>query len=639
MRSGRFLGAMLAAAAAFVTPACEPALTHGWVIDLVTVAGNGRHAASGWSGGPVFSPDGTRLAFTSDATDLGPPDTVSHFGPEADVFVRDLATGELTLVSHNADSSGSGDLGSSGPVFSPDGTAVLFSSAATNLGPVDTNTHADIYLRDLETDAVRLVSAAADGGSANGYSQEHAFLPDGQRIVFTSTATNLGPDDPNGAYQDVYVRDLATGETTRLSGDFIVSSPGAWRSWNPAVSPDGRRVAFESGPWGSFYVGDIFVHDLVTGSTMLVSAAAGDPTRPGNRESSRPVFSADGRYVAFTSRANDLGPLDTNDASDVYVADLTTGGVVLASVVADGTAAASGESVGASFSPAGPVVTFSTRAGDLGPIDTNGTWDIYARDLATGTTTLVSATPAGAAGNGESFCAAPFSPDGGRVLFGSTSTDLDPLDTTPAGDLYVHDLQTRVTSLVTVNADRTNGGLAHSGGCEAGGKVWSPDGTTVAFESQSGGLDPLDQWGGQDVFVARERDFPRTDLTVRAIAPPAEAQPGQNLIYRFSIGNDGPERARNISIVYVAPPIGFGFTRASIDTGSCEPVTNTPEGRRYATCRVTGLDPGQVAEVRVNVTVRADASGALTSVLAARTVPALDVGPGAEVTVVTTEVG
>jgi Tol biopolymer transport system component len=465
-----------------------------WSSRLVSVKGSGTDAGNGSSDTPAISPDGTKVAFQSVANDLGPTDTN---GVE-DIYVRDLETGTTELVSVNAAGTDSASGESREPVFSPDGTKVAFLSTAGDFGPADTggwdlylrdlasgtttrvsvdpttgaglglvlepvfspdgtklafSTHRpsrDIYVRDLVTGDLILVSANATGtGGANAESLYPAFSPDGTKVAFASRATNLGPVDGNAAY-DVYLRDLAAGTTTLVSANATGTGSGNLGSTTPVFSPDGAKVAFTSnasnlGATDTNNTVDVYLRDLTTQTTTLVSTNA-TGTDSGNTFSGGfgPLaFSPDGAGLVFDSDAGDLGPTDTNGTTDIYFRDLSTGVTSLVSVNAQGT-----DSGNSSSSPSlragvvGRQVLFTSHADDLGPHDTNGTSDVYVRDLATGTTTLVSANPGGAnSGNGASDLAT-FSIEGRHVAFRSLASNLGDTDTNGITDIYVASLPT-----------------------------------------------------------------------------------------------------------------------------------------------------------------------------------------------------
>src|SRR5262245_24869523 len=141
------------------------------------------------------------------------------------------------------------------------------------------------------------------------------------------------------------------------------------------------------------------------------------------------VFSPDGTKIAFEDVSGAFGPEDTNGSEDIYIRDLTTGTTSLVSANAGGTDSADGASVDPGFSPDGTSIAFESEADDLGPADTNAGWDVYIRDLTTGTTSLVSANAGGTGSADGVSLDAVFSPDGTRIAFISTASDFGPTDT------------------------------------------------------------------------------------------------------------------------------------------------------------------------------------------------------------------
>src|SRR3954451_1628681 len=180
---------------------------------------------------------------------------------------------------------------------SADGRYVAFYSSATNLVPGDTNKARDVFVRDTKAGMTTRISVAAAGTEADGNSFEPAISADGRYVAFHSDASNLVPGDTNGA-DDVFVKDRQTGATTRVS----VNTAGAEAdggSYTPAMSADGRLVAFLSDatnivPGDTNQARDVFVHDVATGTTFRVSVnTAGDQAQGG--PSASPEISADGR--------------------------------------------------------------------------------------------------------------------------------------------------------------------------------------------------------------------------------------------------------------------------------------------------------------------------------------------------------
>lgn len=167
-----------------------------------------------------------------------------------------------------------------------------------------------------------LVSVHSDGTQGDDWSYHLAVNADGRYLAFYSEATTLVDGDDNGV-GDVFFHDRDTGVTTRVSVHSD-GSQGDRRSDGPAISFDGRYVAFHSSATtlvdgDDNDVGDIFVHDRDTGVTSLVSVHS-DGT-PGDGSSASPAFSGDGRYVTFYSYATNLVDGDDNGESDIFVHD------------------------------------------------------------------------------------------------------------------------------------------------------------------------------------------------------------------------------------------------------------------------------------------------------------------------------
>ena len=170
------------------------------------------------------------------------------------------------------------------------------------------------------------MSVASDGTQADTISMDPSISIDGRYISFVSYASNLVPDDFNYS-SDVFVHDLTTSETTRVS----VASDGTeadFYSYSAAMSSDGRYVAFESEaenlvPDDLNYSSDIFVHDRETGETTRVSVAS-DGTEADSYSYALSI-SGNGKYVAFESEATNLVPDDFNNRIDIFIASVGTG--------------------------------------------------------------------------------------------------------------------------------------------------------------------------------------------------------------------------------------------------------------------------------------------------------------------------
>ena len=213
-------------------------------------------------------------------------------------------------------------------------------------------------------DDLDLVSRAtgAAGAKGNDYSSSMAISADGRLVAFSSEASNLHPDDTDGGLdgRDVLVRDLGANTTTLVSrasdAAGVAGAKGNGESGSAAISADGRFVAFASGasnlhPDDTDTTWDIFVRDLETNTTTLVSratGAAGVAGAKGNGGTYNPAISADGRFVTFSSYASNLHPDDGDTTQDVFVRDLEANTTTLVSR-ADGASGAKGN--GYAFEP------------------------------------------------------------------------------------------------------------------------------------------------------------------------------------------------------------------------------------------------------------------------------------------------
>jgi Tol biopolymer transport system component len=228
------------------------------VNELVSVSSSGA-IANGGSGWPAISGDGRFVAFESLASNLVANDS----NRANDVFVHDRSTGVTERVS--VDSSGlQGNDHSSACAINADGSFVMFMSYATNLVPNDNNLRSDVFVRDRVSGTTERVSVDSSGAEGNGHSSSGSISGDGQFAAFDSLATNLVPVDTSG-HLDVFVHDRSSGATTIVSRDCsgLEADGDCTRA---KISADGEHVVFES--WASDlvdgdanYSTDIFVND------------------------------------------------------------------------------------------------------------------------------------------------------------------------------------------------------------------------------------------------------------------------------------------------------------------------------------------------------------------------------------------
>jgi Tol biopolymer transport system component len=384
---------------------------------------------------PWMSGDGRLVAFDSNAV-LAPG--AAH--GVRNVYVYERSTGAISLVSVGLNGVPSnGD--SQRATVSTDGRFVAFWSAADNLVDGDTNGVTDAFVRDRQTNTTTRVSVGPDGRQANGASARPVISGDGNLVAFESAASNLLPDnvlgkkgDTNGV-RDVYVYNRSAQTTVRVSVGSD-GKEGRGESVRPSISADGHYVAFQSlaafDPADTNGKTDVYVHDMSSGTTQLVSVSPGGAV--GDQGSFSPSVSADGRYIAYWSNAHNLVADDTNGVADVFVADRTTGRTERVSVGTDG-AESDGASSDPSISRDGRYVSFWSAATNLVPGDTNGKRDVFVVDREKGTTQRVSVASDGTQGNGDSYSPCVAVIDDGRVAvaFDSASTNFGGNRPSPKG--------------------------------------------------------------------------------------------------------------------------------------------------------------------------------------------------------------
>lgn len=393
---------------------------------------------------PSVSGDGRYVAFQSDASNLVAGDTNSR----TDIFVHDTVNGATTRVS--VDSAGAeANNHSYEPSISDDGRYVAFTSFASNLVADDTNSDADIFVHDTVSDSTFRVSVDSAGAEGSGGSSEPSISGDGRYISFLSGASNLVAGDTNGV-RDVFVHDTINGATTRVSVDSS-GAQGNNLSLSSAISEDGRYVAFRSiasnlvtGDTNGEY--DIFVHDTISGTTTRVSV---DSTgTEGNRDSTDPSISGDGRYVAFRSFASNLVAGDNNGQLDIFVHDTVSGTTSRVSVSSAGMEGNNGSALTA-ISEDGRYVAFVSSASTLVEDDLNSLTDIFVHDRGTGITSRVSLDSQGMESMGGASFFPSISADGRYVAFETDATNLVDNDTNGARDIVIRSIPNVTVTSIT----------------------------------------------------------------------------------------------------------------------------------------------------------------------------------------------
>jgi Tol biopolymer transport system component len=398
-----------------------------------------------------------------------------------------------TLVPVAVNSNGVyGDSTSTTPASDQTGRYVVFESAATTLvSGITINSPVQIYRKDTVSGEVQLVSTDYTGlVTADGDSAAPRISADGRYVVFDSPATNLDTGIASGGIRQVYLKDMQTGAITLLSRANATTG-GNGASSNADISADGRYVVFESAapdlvsgislnaPLQIYRIGT----GTLSGNVQLVST--NDTGVTANGAAAAPRISADGHYVVFDSPATNL---DTDVASggirQVYLKDMQTGAITLLSRA---NATTGGDNVSSSpdISADGRFIAFHSNATDLIGIgnDTNGARDVFLHDTQTTTTTRVSVTTGGAQVNGASSAPA-ISADGRYIVFESVAANLVPGDTNGISDVFLRDTQTTLPATtrlsVTTGGDQANGA--------SGATAISADGRYVAFESAATNL-------------------------------------------------------------------------------------------------------------------------------------------------------
>lgn len=373
------------------------------------------------------------MAFESRATNLDPADVDAV----PDVYVKNLRTGDLVLAS-TSDTGVKGNGWSSAGALSADGSKVVFWSSADNLDPADTDTEDDVYLKDLTTGDIVLVSTSEAGEKGNGASRAEDIAADGSKVVFTSRATNLVPGDDDD-FADLYVKDLTTGDIV-LASTSDTGVKGRGESHFADLSADGRKLAFSStaanlDPADRDVDSDVYVKDLITGDIVLASTS--DWGGKGNQSSHAPSLSSDGTVVAFRSFATNFEDADPDYLADVYVKHLPTGDLKLASTSRTG---AKGNDLSGypSLSADGRKVAFDSYASNLEARDADSVRDVFVKDLAAEEVTLVSISETGQKGNLDTQD--PVLSEAGTVAAVSFASNLDPGDADDFMDIYAWDV-------------------------------------------------------------------------------------------------------------------------------------------------------------------------------------------------------
>ena len=399
------------------------------------------------------------------------------------------------------------DANSSQPEVSADGRFVVFTSDATNLVNEQSIGARSVFLKDTVTGETMRVSTGSGGGAADDDSESASISADGRYIAFQSAATNLSADIPGSSgctsaagldvsCSHIYIKDTET-DTTVLASKNSDGAAADGNNERTAISADGRYVAFRSTATNLDAAANgkpqIYLRDMQTGFTRLVSADADGSA--GNDASDLPAISDDGRFVAFKSLASNLASGD-DIGSDVFLKDMETGALTLASTDSGG-----GPGNGASgydaldISADGRFVAFESEATNLAAGDDNGKRDIFIKDMQTGETGIVSTDAAGVVGDDDSFASVSLSGDGMLVVIGSNANNLVPGDTVNKADVFLKDRSSGAIALLSTS----EAGEPGNGASEV--IVIAAGGARTVFVSAAGNLVVDDTNGKDDIFV------------------------------------------------------------------------------------------------------------------------------------------
>ncbi|MES1245534.1 MAG: hypothetical protein ABUT39_28270 [Acidobacteriota bacterium] len=506
----------------------------------------------------VISADGNWIAFDSSAANLVAGQTES--AATVDVFLYSRATSTNILVSHASTSATTAAHGLSRlPVISADGSRVGYLSEADNLmtGQVDVTGSRDVFLYDRASNGSVLVSrtSASPTSAGNGHADELSLSADGRYVAFSSSASNLVSADFNSRI-DVFLYDRNTGVnvlTSRASSSPGTPSNGTSKA--PRITADGSSVAFRSdgvdlvsGQVDATGSDDLFLWTRSSGTTSLVSHAAGSPTASGQKTSGGSfAISADGAWVALASLSESLasGVDDLNGFDDLFLYQ-RAGGQNSLITLRGGTVSASaggglGGSTATSISNDGRYVAFTSAASNVvpGTADSNNASDVFLYDRLTGTITLVSHAASSPTTAGDAASRQPLvSSDGSVVLFESSASNLAPSQTAGAArQLYLWDRNLGQVTLVTHSSA--------SPSVPGDGILWglgyydvSGDGRWIVFNDSATNLvaGQSESNGGGDIFLY-DRILGTTTLISHASSSPT--QTGSSFSGALAVSDDG----------------------------------------------------------------------------------------------------
>jgi len=344
--------------------------------------------ANGLSDTVDISADGLFVVFESEASNL----IANDINGVKDVFVYDVTTTAITRVNQSTTGTAANQGAWSGSTsISDNGQYIVFNSHATNLVANDTNGMQDVFRHDRSTGETIRISVSTAGVEGNETTYVQDISPDGQQVVFWSRASNLVAADTNDV-ADVFLKDLQTGEVTLISVDSNEQQavgPDLNLSYRGAISDDGQFVVFTStatnlvpndtngGP-NAYDGADVFVRDLIAGTTTLISANLSGVVESSGSSSVNNIFSGNGRFAPFFTNAQNL-TTDTTNPNNFYIAYLRDLSLSQTELVSKPRPAYinSGHAQPRAISDDGSVLLYGSNDPTIVANDANGTWDLF----------------------------------------------------------------------------------------------------------------------------------------------------------------------------------------------------------------------------------------------------------------------
>ncbi len=325
---------------------------------------------------PIISGNGQYILFTSDEANIvsGVADGRSH------LYVYDRISGTTNIVDINMQGQVANHSALTSYAISDNGRFIAYASSASNLVSGDTNNHSDVFLYDRVNLTLERVSLSSSGQQTvragfTGHVNTFAGLSDDARyILFRSSADNLSPNNTNRPY----IRDRVLNTTTDAVADNTGTSLD--NAFSPAISANGRYIAYLSSdsdlPGANGYA-QVYLYDHSTLSNQLIST---DGVNSANQASSGLQISDSGRYITFTSGANNLIPNDNNGLADSFVADSATGSITRVTETLAGIGGNSAQGRTPVIQSTAENILFASNADNLVAGDSNSTYDIFMAD-------------------------------------------------------------------------------------------------------------------------------------------------------------------------------------------------------------------------------------------------------------------